>query len=431
MWQIQVGAISSMVLGRNRYANAYLAMNLSIWHFACKSHVDVKRVYSRFGSILSDTTTRRCLDSLTDGSLSDLRTTVAAGIERGEMVCCIVLDNVQQYCLVREHRLGRQDQLKVGTAATAVFLDDYAPGAFDLQDHLARVEKQARKEMTVHSLYDDIDWRHVRDVQVLHFARALVEFIPQLSHLSKEISVRFRGPLAKKRMRDGRRTTVQPLGTNAEREVETQGMMRACLDFEQQLGLNQESMKNLIFMIRGDGASIAAVQRIKKYMCAHPDDYLAFRNRVTPGPEVWHTIATNLNTLATNHYGPVASADPSALSKSAIAAGVKRPANLSKVDFYPTSRSLTMFWMLRVLDIWRYVFYEIGLVMSSSLNPILTASISRQITSSSILMLLIVTSFLLWMTWSPLRTFLCSVMLHKKLMTRHCRPKSPLSLMLS
>jgi hypothetical protein len=56
-----------MVLGRNRYANAYLALNLSIWHFACKSHVDVKRVYCRFGSILSDTTIRECLDSLTEG----------------------------------------------------------------------------------------------------------------------------------------------------------------------------------------------------------------------------------------------------------------------------------------------------------------------------------------------------------------------------
>jgi hypothetical protein len=167
-------------------------------------------------------------------------------------------------------------------------------------------------------------------------------------------------------MRDGRKTKVQPLGTNAEREVETQGMMKACLDFEQQLGLDEEAMKNLIFMIRGDGASIAAVQRIKKYMCAHPDDYLAFRNRVCPGPEVWHTIATNLNTLATNHYGPCLSRPFCPVKVSATAAGVKRPADLSKVDFYPTSRSLTMFWMTRVLDIWRYVFYEIGLLAKMS-----------------------------------------------------------------
>lgn len=160
-----------MVLGRNRYANAYLALNLTIWHFACKSHIDVKRVYCRFGSILSDTTARACLNSLSATGLSELRETVSAGIEKGDMVCCIILDNVRQYCLVRGHRSSRQDQLKVGTAATAVFLDDCASGAFDLE---ARVEKQERREMTVQSLFNDNDWQHVQDVQALHFARALV-----------------------------------------------------------------------------------------------------------------------------------------------------------------------------------------------------------------------------------------------------------------
>lgn len=206
--------------------------------------------------------------------------------------------------------------------------------------------------MTTESLCDDIDWKYVQDVQALHFVHALVEFIPQLSHLTKVVSSRFCGPLAKKRMRDGRKTKVQPLGTNAEHEVETQGIMKACLDFEQQLGLDEEAMKNLIFMVCGDGASIAAVQRIKKYMCAHPTDYQAFRNHICLGPEVWHTLATNLNTLATNHYSPIASVDPSALSISATAAGVKRPSDLSKADFYPTSHSLIMFWVSRVLDIW-------------------------------------------------------------------------------
>ncbi|KAJ7240069.1 hypothetical protein C8J57DRAFT_1086005, partial [Mycena rebaudengoi] len=35
---IQVGAISSFVLPRNRYASGYLALPLAVWQFACKSH---------------------------------------------------------------------------------------------------------------------------------------------------------------------------------------------------------------------------------------------------------------------------------------------------------------------------------------------------------------------------------------------------------
>ncbi|KAJ7470888.1 hypothetical protein FB451DRAFT_1135186 [Mycena latifolia] len=41
---IQVGAISSFIVSRNCYASGDLALPLGIWHFACKSHVDVKRV---------------------------------------------------------------------------------------------------------------------------------------------------------------------------------------------------------------------------------------------------------------------------------------------------------------------------------------------------------------------------------------------------
>ncbi|KAJ6478030.1 hypothetical protein C8R47DRAFT_1139181 [Mycena vitilis] len=82
---IQVGAISSFVLSRNRYASGYLALPLAVWQFACKSHVDEKRIFSRFGFTVHDTTARACLDSLTDTGLIKLRESVAEGIALGEM----------------------------------------------------------------------------------------------------------------------------------------------------------------------------------------------------------------------------------------------------------------------------------------------------------------------------------------------------------
>jgi hypothetical protein len=44
-------------------------MALGVWHFAAKSHIDVKRVYSQFGNIVSDTTVRKALNSMTGSSL--------------------------------------------------------------------------------------------------------------------------------------------------------------------------------------------------------------------------------------------------------------------------------------------------------------------------------------------------------------------------
>ncbi|KAJ7263041.1 hypothetical protein C8J57DRAFT_1071083 [Mycena rebaudengoi] len=353
---VQVGAISSFIMSRNRYASGYLALPLSVWMFACKAHVDLKRVCSRFGFTVHDTTARACLDSLTDSSMTELRRSVAEGVAVGQMRWQLVLDNVQQFCRQRDLRLGRQDILKVGTAATALLLEDCAAGAFNLQDHLDRVMKQERRNLTTEDLYEDIDWSYIHDLTALHWVRILVNFLPRLSHLRKFVSDALSSEKMTKRRLRKRITGMQGLGTNGEREVETPGMMRALLDFKGQLGLDEKALEGLIFTPRGDGASIAAIWRIKKFLSAHTNHYKAFRHVVPAGPEIWHTRWTNLNAISTNHYGPSSSPDPSALSKSAIAAGAKRPSNLKKVDFFPTSRSLKLFFEARVLDCWRIFF---------------------------------------------------------------------------
>ncbi|KAJ6471022.1 hypothetical protein C8R45DRAFT_1165764 [Mycena sanguinolenta] len=354
---VQVGTISSLTLSRNRYASGYLALPLAVWQFACQTHVSEKRIFSRFGFTVPDTTARACLDALSDSSMAKLRESVAEGIQQGTMRWQIVLDNVQQYCRQRDHRLGHQDVLKVGTAATAILLEDCAPGAFNLQDHVERVMKQERRQLTIDPLYASIDWAYIHELTALHWVRILVYFIPQLEYLRPAVNAAFLSErMTKHRLPKGRITKMQPLGTNAEHSTETHGMMRAMLDFESQMGLDEKSMEGLIFMPRGDGASIAAIWRIKKYLSAHPTHYKAFRNRVPLGPEIWHTRWTNLNSIANNSYGSAAALDPSALSKSATAAGAKRPSNLKKVDFFPTSRSMKLFFEARVLDCWRISF---------------------------------------------------------------------------
>ena len=79
--------------------------------------------------------------------------------------------------------------------------------------------------MTVETLRVDIDWDHVRNSQMLHRVRVVVDYVPDLNFLSSEVSACFRSsPIAKHCICERRKTIVQPLGTNAEREIETQGM---------------------------------------------------------------------------------------------------------------------------------------------------------------------------------------------------------------
>jgi len=282
-------------------------MVLSIWHFAAKSHVDVKCVYSWFGNIVSDTTARKALDSMTGSSLAILQASVKAATEWGETEWCVLLDNVQEYCPVYEGGIAYQSILKVRTTATAICLDDCKPGAFDLQSHLACVAQKKRKTMTVETLRTDIDWAHVHSVQLLHWAGALIDYIPQLKPMSKEISARFHlEPIAKHHMHEGWKTVVQPLGTNAERETKTQGMAQAIMDFDKQMGIDSKAADRLLSWVHSNSGSYATALQLQKYLCSIPDNHKSFQNRFSM-PEIWHSRATMVNSIAANHYGPATS----------------------------------------------------------------------------------------------------------------------------
>ncbi|KAJ6595091.1 hypothetical protein DFH09DRAFT_1412993, partial [Mycena vulgaris] len=153
---IQVGAISSFITSRNRFASGDLGLPLGLWLFACQAHIDVKRVLCRFG---------------------------------------------------------------------------YSPGAFHAADHIARVIKQERQNMTVETIYSSIDWEHVDNVTDLHFVRVLVNFSPHLNPLSSQISARFRTTLAKHRL-EPRKKRLQPLSTNAEQQMENKGYQAGFRNFD-------------------------------------------------------------------------------------------------------------------------------------------------------------------------------------------------------
>ncbi|KAJ7906434.1 hypothetical protein B0H13DRAFT_1880588 [Mycena leptocephala] len=338
----QVGAIASFILCRNRYANGDLAMALGIWLFACQAHVDVKRIFSRFGYSVSDTTA----PSMTGADMTALCIKIAEAARKGRRNICLLLDNVQEYCDVFEQGIGRQSQLKVGIAGTCVELDDCAPGAFDAKPYHDKVALQERKTLTTDDLFDDIDWSYIRVVIPLHWTRVLIEFVPEfastmpslpeLNHFLEDINENFRSfPVARH-----------------QRSTETQGMAQAIADFESQMGLDREDNGNLLTWIRGDGASYAVILRLTKY-CTPLE---SFKNKITT-PEIWHTGATELNSTAANHYGPATSSDLSSLSKCSNIAGFKRPSNIKSCDYYPTVRNLTLFWTAHVLDCGR-VFLE-------------------------------------------------------------------------
>ncbi|KAF9002660.1 hypothetical protein BDZ89DRAFT_926566, partial [Hymenopellis radicata] len=354
---IQVAAITSFVMSRNRFANGYLAFPLGIWLFACRAHIDIKRALSRMGLSISDTTVRTALAAMSDAGRAELQKSVGEHAARGELGWRIIMDNVQGYALVREGQHGKQSVLKVGTAATAVRLYDCPPDAFKLQPYLDSIIENKRSELTTDRLLDSLDFPHINRVLALHWVRSLLDYLEPLHPLKPELAALFRSPpIAINRLPSDRKTEIQPLGSNAEREIELDGSHACVRDFDAQSGWLEKFAEFLVSWYGGDGGTYAALKRLKKLLAATaPKEYASFMHMVVT-PELWHMGSTMVGTLATNHFGPASSADPSSLSRASTAASQKRPSDLSKPDYYPTVRGMKLIWNAQVLDCWRLHF---------------------------------------------------------------------------
>ncbi|KAJ7860212.1 hypothetical protein B0H14DRAFT_2350734 [Mycena olivaceomarginata] len=229
---IQVAALSSFAMARNRSANAYFALPVGTYLFATKAHTDVKRMFCKLGL-----------------------------------------------------------SLITGTAATAIMLDNCAEHAFDLDTYQDRVIRNERASLTVDALLDDIDFDHMDSVFALHVVRILCEHVPCLNAYLPLIAERFRSqPIALYLLPvDRPATRIVPLSCNSRAEMETHEMKEAVQDFDRQAGYTPENVSAARILIweAGDGGSVLSGGRVARHLLPQGlslNAYETFENRFwTPG----------------------------------------------------------------------------------------------------------------------------------------------------
>ncbi|KAJ6462874.1 hypothetical protein C8R45DRAFT_1107948 [Mycena sanguinolenta] len=355
---IQVAALSSFAIARNRSANAYFALPIGIYLFATKAHTDVKRMLCKLGLSVHDTTVRRALKTMGAKRKEMLQALTAASLTEGAPGCRVVLDNIQQYQIVREHGLCKQSQLMMGTAATAILLDNCVPGAFDLRAYHDRVIRNERSTLTVNSLLEDINFEHLHQVSVLHVIRILCKHIPCLETRFPLISERLRShPLALYLLpADRPPTRIVPLGANSRAEMETHEMKEAQQDFDRQVGYSPANVcaADVLIWNAGDGGSVLSGGRVARHLLPQGislNAYESFENRLwTPG--LFYVQLHMINGLAENHFGPATASDPSTLSRAASLASLYRPTKPSSCDYFPATRTMNTICEAQFLDIW-------------------------------------------------------------------------------
>ncbi|KAI0682786.1 hypothetical protein BC835DRAFT_1297911 [Cytidiella melzeri] len=264
----------------------------------------------------------------------------------------LVSDNVQQYVLQRERRVGRENVIKVGMSAFVTEVVDCDPSVLDVDDKLHRIRTSQRTELTVEKLIDFMDFDHSERIGVLQWLQVLVNYIPQLESMKAEVALLFRTKGAKIPLPHTRKTTIYPLSTVAKNENITSEFCDALLDFLAQIGQTPESYKRRLVWSGGDGLTFEWHMQIKVYMRGESNPVEAF-TLLEPYPESWHTGATHLNLIYKTHWGSLLTDDPSKLGHSAAKINQKGPQNVKKVNYYPSLYTVLVVVDVCMLDCWR------------------------------------------------------------------------------
>ncbi|KAF8810193.1 hypothetical protein BYT27DRAFT_7282405 [Phlegmacium glaucopus] len=269
---VTLNTLMSLTFGHSNRASLY-ALCRGIWLFAVKAPSTVFRVESRIGQSVSYQTVYQALRQMAKQKKEDLRAAIEAGHH-----FIVVSDNIQAYARQRDHRIGKENRMITGLAATAVEMEDYHPEAFDMNDIVQRQKQQERKKLTTDLILEDIEAQHLENVAVVHFLQRLLNFVPALLPYRQKLREYVASSVSKNQIPKMRRTKVTPLATNSANEMLIQGMKEGILDFAStQMGMKTETLNNVASIWSGDGKTFNMLLSLKKMSAMESDDFHSFR----------------------------------------------------------------------------------------------------------------------------------------------------------
>ncbi|KII83514.1 hypothetical protein PLICRDRAFT_119348 [Plicaturopsis crispa FD-325 SS-3] len=346
---VSTHSISSLNFARSGDARL-LPSARGMLYFASSAPVDLFRYNSRAGNMPAYTSIHRMMRALSE---QEAKVTEAHGRDP-TTVGIIRLDNVQNYLLQRDRRIGRQNKLNIGIAATYFEAEGIDPKAFDLDDKRKRLADSPRKDLDVYKLLGLIDHEHLEIIGVLQWLYVLVHYVPELGHLKSHVSMLYRTRAAKQPL-PPRATKAHPLATSGKNETVNTELKDALVDFFGQLGQSNSDFLRRLFAVGGDGLTYEKFLLLKEYLQFHDNEFESLET-LEPVLEWWHTEWTDLNRIFETHYGTPLSCDPSTLGHSAAKIGRKSPPNLKKVDYYTGAQLAYLVLDVRMLDCWRLYF---------------------------------------------------------------------------
>ncbi|KAG9217635.1 hypothetical protein CCMSSC00406_0003676 [Pleurotus cornucopiae] len=262
----------------------------------------------------------------------------------------LLFDNVQHYLKQRDQRIGRENSMVIGIAATYIRLKA-SPLACDPAERQRVLDLNKREGLTVDQLIGLIDQSHLRKIGVLQWLGALTKYIPELAHMQSDISLRYRTRCRRLAI-PAEETQMHPLACSGKNEAVISELKDAFVDFLDQLDQRSDDHDDRLWLAGRDGMSFNNLHILKRHLQADPNPFQSFESMV-PVLQPWHTMWTDLNRIYTTHWGELLDDNPSTLAYSAKKIGRPPPGNLKKVDYYPSAELLDLVHDMRMLDCWR------------------------------------------------------------------------------
>ncbi|KAG8696531.1 hypothetical protein FRC08_007089 [Ceratobasidium sp. 394] len=333
-------AILMLIALRNSFVNFFQTV-LAVFLFACSTHKLVYRALNRIGLSKSHSSLHEHLKQLAQSAIASLK---VWGLRAYESACSakegpnqyflLVFDNINKLLVARRQTVGTKNQMRSGTAATAIALEDVPPGAFDPQPYWDCRNSQKRKSLSTQELLDDIDPDHLEALGIGMVMRILIRYVPGLSgDLRQEVESRFKDPdyYAKHRLRL-RKSTTMTMGTSSIDESTVGGVSEILEDLvSTQMEMKPSWFEKLLVIICGDQLTIDRLRKVIRYKATETSVYES-RRWAVPLIQLWHMKVAYLGSIFKVHWFPKVNSDLFGLRQSVQA--LQRNLNPEKCDFY-------------------------------------------------------------------------------------------------
>jgi len=256
---------------------------------------------------------------------------LGGSIKRKEASVIWIYDNIQRHYIPSNQSISHKSEMRTGTAATVLVMEDVPEGAMDPTKLTGRLHLRSR--LCFEDLEKEIDREHQKHIQGIGVATLLsiwTKYIPHLKPFSAD-SQRLFTTHQKHRLRL-RKSQYYPLKPSDIDESRPSGAQDVLGDISSQLGLTERDFGDLLIPVAGDQLTVNNIRKLKTYTSTDRSTYSRY-TWALPWIQLWHMKWAALRSVFHAHWFAGSGKGLCGLHTDCTTLGRKH-INPAKCDFY-------------------------------------------------------------------------------------------------